>query len=281
MLCDPERMGVSSSTSTRFATSADSTPIAYEVTGSGPTLVIVEGALCHRAMGAFDELAPIMADRFTVVGYDRRGRGESSPGRSPYAVQREVEDLVAVLESVDPQASVFGGSSGAALSLEAARQGLLKSRLAVYEPPFILDGSHAPDDPGFTDHLRALLAGGHRTRAVKAFLRLLGVPAPVVTVMPLLPMWKKLTASADTLPNDFEIVSPYRRGQPLPDRHYAAIGVPTLLVAGGKSPAYMQNAPVAIAAQIPGAATVILAGQTHEVKAKALAPVLASHFLGD
>jgi pimeloyl-ACP methyl ester carboxylesterase len=229
-------------------------------------------------MGAFDELAPLLEDRFTVVGYDRRGRGESQDGSTPYAVQREVEDLTAVLACCDSPAFVFGMSSGAALSLEAARQGALKGRLAVYEPPFILDDSHPADDPGFTDHLRTLLAGGHRTRAVKAFLRLLGSPAPVVAVMPLLPMWKRLCAAADTLPNDFEIVSPYRQGRPLPDGHYSAISVATLLIAGGKSPEYMQRAPRSIAAQIPGATTAILDGQTHEVKADVLAPVLAQHF---
>lgn len=266
--------------STQYAASADGTAIAYEVSGSGPTLVIVEGALCHRGMGAFEELAPILADRFTVVGYDRRGRGESGHGTSPYEVQREVEDLVAVLAHVGAEAFVFGMSSGAALSLEAARQGALSGRLAVYEPPFILDGSHEPDDPEFTDKLRGLLAKGRRTRAVQAFLRLLGAPAPVVAVLPLLPMWKKLTPSADTLPNDFEIVSPFRRGLPLPEGHFASIGVPTLLIAGGKSPAHMQNAPVAIATQIPGAGTAVLAGQTHEVKAEVVAPVLARHFLG-
>lgn len=207
-------MGASSTTSTQYASSADGTPIAYEVVGRGPLLVIVEGALCHRGMGAFDELAPILADRFTVVGYDRRGRGESGPGTLPYAVQHELEDMIAVLGCVGPDAFVFGMSSGAALTLEGARQGRLSNALAVYEPPFILDDSHPPDDPGFTDQLRSLLAGGHRTRAVQKFLRLLGAPAPVVAVMPLFPMWKKLTAAADTLPHDFEIVSPYRRGRP-------------------------------------------------------------------
>ncbi len=115
---------------------------------------------------------------------------------------------------------------------------------------------------------------------MQTFLRLLGVPAPVVVVLPLLPMWKRLKASADTLPNDFEIVSPYRRGLPLPDGHYAGIAVSTLLIAGGKSPAYMQHVPTAIAAQIPGADTAVLRGQTHEVKAEVLAPVLVQHFLG-
>ena len=264
--------------STQYATSVDGTRIAFELRGSGPTLVVVEGALCHRAMGAFDELAPLLGDRFTVVGYDRRGRGQSGPGTAPHVAQREVEDLTAILDSVDPDAFVFGMSSGAALSLEAARQGVLRTRLAVYEPPFILDSSHPADDPGFTDTLRDLVARGRRTRAVQVFLRLLGVPAIVVLLMPLLPVWKKLTASADTLPNDFELVSPYRRGLPLPEGHYAAISVPTLLIAGGKSPNHMQQAPVHIAAQIPDATTAVLEDQTHEVDAEVLAPVLARHF---
>ncbi len=264
---------------TRYAESADGTRIAFEARGTGPALVIVEGALCHRGMGAFEELAPLLADRFTVVGYDRRGRGESGPSTPPYSVEREVEDLVAVLGAVDPGAYVFGMSSGAALCLEAGRAGVALSRLAVYEPPFILDDSHPADDPAFTERIRGLVDSGQHSRAVKAFLRLLGVPAPVLLVLPLLPMWKKLTTSADTLPHDFEIVSPYRRGLPLPHDHYASITADTLVIAGGKSPEYMQRAPIAIAAQISRARTSILEGQTHEVKAGVLAPVLTSHFL--
>lgn len=271
-------MGQPARAATQYAVSADGSRIAYSEAGAGPTLVIVEGALCHRGMGAFEELAPILADRFTVVGYDRRGRGESETGKTPYEVQREVEDLGAVLAAVDPDAFVFGMSSGAALSLEAARQGVITNRLAVYEPPFILDDSHRPDSPEFLDGLRALLADGRRTRAVQSFLRLLGIPALFVAVLPLLPMWKRLTAAADTLPNDFEIVSPYRRGLPLPEGHYAAIVSDTLLLAGGKSPHYMKQAPVVIADQIYSARTTLLEGQTHEVKAEVLAPVLAEHF---
>lgn len=143
--------------------------------------------------------------------------------------------------------------------MAAARQDGLSNRLAVYEPPFILDNSHRPDDPGFTDALRDLLANGHRTRAVQKFLRLLGVPAPVVLVMPVLPVWKKLTASADTVPNDFEIVSPFRRGLPLPEGYYGAISIPTLLIVGGKSPNHMRHVPLAIA-QIPRADTTVLKG---------------------
>ncbi len=268
-------------TLTQYVASADGTRIAYEVAGAGPTVVIVEGALCHRQMGVFQELAPLLAHRFTIVGYDRRGRGESEAAMSPHEVQREVEDLAAVLGASGPPASVFGMSSGAALSLEAARQGVGISRLAVYEPPFILDDSHPPDDPDFTDKLRQLIASGRRTRAVQSFLRLMGVPTLMVAVMPILPMWKRLSAAGDTLPNDFEIVSPYRRGIPLPEGHYAAISAQTLVIAGGKSPSYMQTASGTIAAQIPDASTTILEGQTHEVKVEVIAPVLAAHFLGD
>lgn len=271
-------MSSSQATATRFAVSADGTRIAYEATGSGPGLIIVEGALCHRGMGAFEELAPLLADRFTVTGYDRRGRGESGRGTAPYSVQREVEDLVAVLATASPGAFVFGMSSGAVLSLEAARQGLVTGPLAVYEPPFILDGSHPPDDPGLIEELRHLIADGHRTRALKRFMRLLDVPRPIVAVLPVLPMWKRLSAAADTLPHDIEIVSPYREGRPLADGHFAPVTARTLLMAGGKSPTHMQQAPVLIAHQIEGATTAVLAGQTHEVKAEVLAPVLVEFF---
>ena len=128
-------------TSTKYAVSADGTRIAYETRGTGPALVVVEGAMCTRTMGSYKILAPALEDRFTVVGYDRRGRGESSDTR-PYEVQREVEDLAAVLEAVG-EAYVFGASSGAALALEAARQGIGMRRLAVYEAPFIVDDTHA------------------------------------------------------------------------------------------------------------------------------------------
>ena len=264
---------------TQLATSADGTRIALERRGTGPALVMVEGALCHRGMGGYEEVAPLLADRFTVVGYDRRGRGESGAGASPYAPQREVEDLLAVVAAAGEGALVFGMSSGAALCLEAARQSPLTPRLAVYEPPFVLDDGHPADDPTLNARLRELVARGRTTRATQLFLRCMGVPAPVTLVMPLLPVWKRMTAAAGTLPHDVEIVSPYRRGEPLPEGHYGAVTAGTLLLTGGDSPAHMRHAAEQIAAQVPGARTAVLAGQTHEVAADVLAPVLADYFL--
>jgi pimeloyl-ACP methyl ester carboxylesterase len=265
---------------TQFTQSADGTEIAYDTTGSGPALVIVEGAMCQRSMGVGRTLTDSLEDRFTVYCYDRRGRGESGPGASAYEVQREVEDLVAVLEAAGGNAFVLGASSGGALALEAARQGAPIARLAVYEAPFIVDDTHAPNDPALGERTRALVEDGRRGEAVKLFMRVVGAPRPMVAVMSLLPVWKKITGIAHTLPNDYEIVLPFQQGRPLPDGYYAAVSPETVVIAGGKSPEYMRNAQAAIAAQLPHGRLVTLPGQTHMVKARATTPVLLEHFLG-
>ncbi|RZI79654.1 MAG: alpha/beta fold hydrolase, partial [Microbacterium sp.] len=155
---------------THWAVSADGTRIAYDVTGAGPVLVVVEGAMCRREMGAAQMLTPALADRFSVVGYDRRGRGESSDTQ-PYDVQREVEDLVAVLDAVGPDVYVFAASSGAALALEAARQGVPMKKLAVYEAPFIVDDTHAPNALDLPEQIERLVAQDRRGAAVKLFMK--------------------------------------------------------------------------------------------------------------
>ncbi|MET3962867.1 pimeloyl-ACP methyl ester carboxylesterase [Marmoricola sp. OAE513] len=265
-------------TATRFAVSADGTRIAYDLTGTGPVLVIVEGALCHRGMGAAKTLTPALRDHFTVVGYDRRGRGESSDTQ-PYAVQREVEDLVAVLDAVGPDAFVFAASSGAALALEAARQGVPMRRLAVYEAPFIVDDTHAPNAPDLPEQIERLVAADDRGGAVKLFMRTVGVPAPMLALMPLFPVWKGLKAVAHTLVHDFRIVLPFEQGEPLPVGHYGSVAAETIVIAGGKSPAYLQNAQAAIADQLPHGRLLTLKGQTHMIKAKVTGPELVRFFV--
>jgi len=258
----------------RRATSADGTEIAYEVLGSGPALVLVDGAMCHRAMGPARGLARELAADHTVYAYDRRGRGDSGAGTSAYDAAREVEDLLAVLEAAGGHAHVFGASSGATLALEAARGGAPIDRLAVYESPFIVDGTRPPNDPRLPEDVAVMVARGRRSDAVRTFLRTVGAPAPVIMVMRLLPAWKQMTAVAHTLPYDLSLVVGHQQGRPLPAGYYDQVTSPTLVIAGGKSPTYLRNAQAAIADSVPGARLETLSGQTHMIKAKVVAPVL-------
>jgi pimeloyl-ACP methyl ester carboxylesterase len=267
-------------TDTQYATSADGTRIAYETTGRGPSLVLVDGALCQRSMGPARGLAKQLADRFAVVAYDRRGRGESGAGETAYDVQREIEDLAAVLAAVGGHAHVFGSSSGAALALEAARQGLPIDRLALYEAPFILDDTHPANPIDLPQQLKTMVDAGDRGKAVKTFMHVVGAPAPMIAIMPLMPVWKKLTGVAHTLSYDMALVVPFEQGQPLPEGHFAGVSATTLTIAGGKSPTYMRNAQAAIAEQLPNGRLVSLPGQTHMIRAKVTGPVLAEHFAG-
>lgn len=266
---------------TASVTSADGTSLAYEVTGRGPALVVVDGAMCQRAMGPSRGLATQLQDRFTVYAYDRRGRGESGPGLSPWSLNRELEDLAAVLQAAGRGAHLFGSSSGAVLALEAARRGMAEGRVVAYEAPFIVDDTHPANDPGLPGRVQALVDGGRRSEAVKTFLRVVGAPAPVVALMPLMPTWKRMTEVAHTLPYDLSLVVGRQQGQPLPAGAYEGVSATTLVIAGGKSPAYMRNAQAAIAAAVPGARLMTLPGQTHMIKPKAVAPVVADFLDAD
>jgi pimeloyl-ACP methyl ester carboxylesterase len=258
-------------------TSADGTEIAYEKAGSGPPLILVDGALGYRALGFSAKLATELADRFTVYTYDRRGRGDSTD-TAPYAVQREVEDVEALIAAAGGSAHVYGISSGAALALEAANRGLPVDRLALYEIPFVLDESREPMDPQYRENLDRALSDGDRGEAVKLFMRLVGVPGPFVFVMRFMPAWSKLKASAHTLPYDQAVLGDTGSGKPLPAEWTAGVKVPTLAIGGAKSPEWMRNAMVAVADAIPTAEYRTLEDQMHNVKAKALAPVLADFF---
>jgi hypothetical protein len=269
-------MTTTTSTTTRFATSADGTRIAYEVTGSGPALVLVDGAMCTRTLGPSRGLADALAGSFTVHSYDRRGRGESGAGETPWELGREVEDLRAVLEAAGGHAHVLGTSSGATLALEAARTGAPIDRLAVYEAPMILDDSHEPNDPRLPERLQEHVDAGRRGAAVRLFLRTVGAPAPFVALMRLMPPWKAMTAVAHTLPYDLSIVIGQQQGRPLPEGYYDAVSSPTLVLVGGKSPTYMHTGQAAIAAAVPDARLETLPGQTHMVKARAVAPVVGA-----
>ena len=179
--------------------SADGTTIAYDRFGQGPALVMVTGAFCDRQ--SFRSLAACLEPDFTVHLYDRRGRGGSSDADT-YAVEREVEDLAAVLAAAGGAASVFGHSSGAALALEAAAVGVEMRRLAVYEPPYTGDGKPTS---GLADELRELAASGRREEAATRFLETTGAPPEVIDMIKAGPDWPGMLAIAHTLAYDITL----------------------------------------------------------------------------
>lgn len=260
-------------------TSADGTRIGFDRVGGGPPVILVDGALCYRASGPSGPLAARLTGDFTVYTYDRRGRGDSGD-TPPYAVEREVEDIAAVLAEAGGAAYLYGISSGAALALAAADRLDGIRRLAVYEAPFLVDGGHPPRPDDLLARMDSLIAADRRSEAVRLFLHTVGTPAVAVAVMRLLPVWRKLTAVAHTLPYDFRVLGDTGSGKPLPAGAWAGAGMPTLAMAGGKSPGHMQAAMRAVAEVLPDARYQTLPGQTHLLKPAAVAPVLAEFFHG-
>ena len=261
-------------------TSRDGTTIAYETTGTGPPLILVDGALCYRGCGPSRPLAEQLADSFTVFTYDRRGRGESGD-TEPYAVEREVEDIEALIEAAGGSAYVYGISSGGALALDAASRDIGIGKLAVYELPLILDGSRPPIERDYVSRLNGFLVAGRRADAVRLFMRQVGVPGFFVALMRFMPAWKKLKGVAHTLPYDATVMAGAQDGKPLPAARWAEVTTPTLAVVGGKSDPWMHHGMDELADRVPNASFETLAGQNHMVKPKALAPMLKEFFAGD
>lgn len=260
--------------------SKDGTVIAYSRIGQGPALILVDGALCSRAFGPSKALAACLSPHFTVITYDRRGRGESGD-TAPYAIEREVEDLEALIDAVGGTAFVCGQSSGAALAIEAANRLPGITKLAVYEAPFVVDDTGKPVTHAFLARLKELVARDRRTEAVKLFMKQVGTPSFMVAIMPLMPVWSKLKAVAHTLPYDVSTVVDYGAGKPLPTTLGSSIKAPTLVMDGGKSPTWMRHAMQALAQTLPHATYRTLEGQTHMVKTHVLAPVLEEFFAAE
>jgi hypothetical protein len=261
--------------------SADGTPIAVERTGRGTPVILIGGASNDRSTVA--PLAGTLAPYATAVTYDRRGRGDSGDGRGENAtssrsgsiVDREVEDLAAVIGHVGGSASVFGHSSGAVLALEAAMRGVAIGRLAVYEPSYVPEGSRPPPAADLLGRITALVGQGRRDDAAVLFLtEAVGVPAGMIDGMRTSDMWGWFTGLAHTLPADVAVWGP---GSALPADRLAAISVSTLAIDGGESWDWIRAATRAVADAIPGARYLTLEGQDHGVlnQPEALRPVLA------
>jgi pimeloyl-ACP methyl ester carboxylesterase len=257
--------------------SRDGTPIAFDRRGNGPPVILVDGALCHRGMGPSTPLAELLARRFTVISYDRRGRGESGD-TAPYAVAREVEDIETLVKQAGGAACLYGVSSGAALALEAASRLPGIRKLVMYEPPFIVDGTRDPISKEYWARIGESVAAGRRGEAAGLFLKAVGVPAVFLAMMRFTPVWSKLKAIAHTLPYDGALVQEYQQGRPLPAGRWASVTIPTLVMDGGKSPDWMRNGSRALAGVLPNAQYRTLEGQTHMVKPDVHAPVLEAFY---
>src|SRR3954468_16843620 len=195
-------------TTTGTVTSDDGTTIAFTKVGRGPALVLVDGALCFRENGPSRDIATALASDFTVYAYDRRGRAESGDTK-PYAIDREIEDLKAVIRQAGNSAFIFGSSSGAVLAMQGVAGGLPIRSLVLYEPPI---DAVRPGGPPFDEARRAvdaLTAAGDSAGAARYFLTaMLGTPRIVVTLMPVLmrSTWTKVISVAHTLPYDLAIL---------------------------------------------------------------------------
>jgi pimeloyl-ACP methyl ester carboxylesterase len=249
--------------------SADGTSITYERSGNGPALILAGGALNNRhSAGA---LVPLLESKFSVITFDRRGRGDSGD-TPPYTPAREVEDLGALIAAAGGTARVYGHSSGAVLALEAAAAGAGITRLAVYEPPYLTDDSGGKESGATTREIQAALDEGDPGKAVEVFIRSTGVPFDAA--MKESPWWPAMTAVAHTLPYDMALVG----DSTVPADRLANIGVPTLGLYGGASPAWARNSIEAVTAAIPGARQMVLEAQTHSASPEVLAPVLIEFF---
>ncbi|HEU4831377.1 MAG TPA: alpha/beta hydrolase [Actinomycetota bacterium] len=239
-------------------------------------MVVVGGALNTRQAAA--TLAELLAPGFTVYSYDRRGRGDSGD-TPPYAVEREVEDLQAIVEHAGGTAFAFGHSSGAVLALDVALETPGITKLVLYEPPFIVDDSRPPLPDDYVAHLKALAATDHRGEAVEYFMTTgVGVPAEAIASVRESPFWPSLEAVAHTLWYDGAIMGDNMVGKPLSADRWSSVTIPTLVIAGGASPPSQLNAVQQLADVLPNARLLTMEGQTHEVDPTLLAPVLAEFF---
>jgi pimeloyl-ACP methyl ester carboxylesterase len=259
-------------------TSKDGTSIAYERTGSGPTVILVGGGIDDGTENA--PLVPELAERFSVVNYARRGRADSGD-TAPYAVEREIEDIGALVAQAGGSAHLYGVSSGGALALEAAAAGLPIDRVAVYEVPYNVADDWPPRWAQYRERLEALLADDRRGDAVELFMRLAETPEETIGSARGAPFWPGLEALAPTLAYDAACLGD---GQPPRDR-LATIAQPVLVATGGAHSSdgaewvrALDPAADAIAATIPNAERMTLEGQGHVADPKAIAPVLTAFF---
>jgi pimeloyl-ACP methyl ester carboxylesterase len=256
------------------AISADGTRIAYERLGSGPALILAAGLLCDRE--TLHELAVALAADFTVINFDRRGRGNSGDTR-PYAVGREIEDVAALVEAAGGRASLYGHSSGAGLMLLAAAAGLPVERLVLHEPPYGGDDEASRESAkGLAEQIRDALRLGQSDEAVRMFFAATGMPDEFVDMLAGDP---KRRALAQTMTSDFEVMGEFQGGG-IPQALVKAIRVPTLVIAGSESPEFFRETAERLERLLPDGRLEMLDGHDHGAAADVVAPVVAGFLKG-
>jgi pimeloyl-ACP methyl ester carboxylesterase len=249
--------------------SSDGTTIAFERFGEGPPVILVVGAFNEQSTGA--PLATFLAQHFTVFNYDRRGRGESGD-TTPYAVEREVEDLAALIAEAGGSASVWGYSSGACLALQAAARELAITKLALYEAPYLVGNGQPRTPVNHAASLAELMAAGRRGDAVEYFqTKMVGIPEDVVAQLRHAPFRPALERMAHTLVYEATILG----DRSVPTELAASVTAPTLVIAGGASFPFMRETAQTLADVLPNGQARILEGQTHDIVPAVLGPVLA------
>ncbi len=259
--------------------SNDGTTIAFEKVGQGPPVVLVDGAFVYRAIDPWaPEFANALADTHTVYTYERRGRGDSGD-TAPYSVQREIDDLAAIIKEAGGSAAVMGMSSGAVLALDAAASGVPITELAFYEPPFIVDDSRPPRPDSYLADVQAMIREGRNGDAVAhAMTKAVGIPEEFVEGMRAEPFFPAMEAVGHTVAYDGEIMEGLMSGKPLPADRWNTVAVPSLVLCGGASEQWVRNAARALGEVLPGSEVRELPEQTHEIEAGVLAPVVKEFF---
>lgn len=262
--------------------SADGTAIGFDAWGNGQPLIMVDGATGHRAMSQLPgQMAELLGTEFQVYAYDRRGRGESGD-TTVYAPQREIEDLAAIVDRAGAPALVCGFSSGAVLALDAAAAGLPIAKLALFEPPFVVDNSRPPLPADYVERLDAAVENGRPGDAAQIFLtEAICLPAETVAGMRQSPFWPTLEAVAHTIAYDGRIMGTTMSGAPLPTDRWASLSLPTLIMYGNGTEPWLITAARALADLLPTASLQAVEGAQHSVVASVLAPALRQFALAE
>jgi pimeloyl-ACP methyl ester carboxylesterase len=251
--------------------SKDGTSLAYDVYGSGPALVFITGATCFRSFEPVLHDALVFAQAFTVYNYDRRGRGDSG-NTLPYSMEREIEDIEAIIEAAGGSACLYGHSSGAILALEAAmRLGDKVNKAVLYDPAYAHDEADQLEFKGLIQGLNQLLEGGKYDEAISLFLEGIGIPKEVIAGMQHSPQWAIMTALAPTLAYDTLLASDLP-----PLERASSLTTPIRIIVGEQSPVSMLEVGNQLSRAIPNAKNTILEGQDHMPDPELLLPLLTS-----